>query len=189
MNLWCRLLWLLLTLAWRKKVGVLEPSRLRMTVLPNDLDFNMHVNNGRYLTLANVGRIDFVFRTGVFRTAMALRARPVVGDAIAKFRRDLKVFQRYILETRLLGWDDKWIFIEQRFIRHGRVVGVVTVRCLWVNADGAMTAQFFVDTVHPQLVSPPLPKWVKEWSRCCDDLSTSLRIEEAQTEAPLKAAA
>ncbi len=43
--------------AWRApKLGILETSVLRFRVWPNDLDFNFHLNNGRYLTLMDIGR-------------------------------------------------------------------------------------------------------------------------------------
>src|SRR6185503_3961101 len=33
-------------------------SNLSLRVWPNDLDLNIHVNNGRYLTLMDLGRMD-----------------------------------------------------------------------------------------------------------------------------------
>ena len=38
--------------------------------MPNDLDFNGHVTNGRYFTLADLGRLDFAIRTGSARIAI-----------------------------------------------------------------------------------------------------------------------
>jgi len=59
------------------------------------LDFNVHVNNGRYLALADIGRIHWFLRTGVLGVAREHRAFPILGDAIATFRHDLKLFQRF----------------------------------------------------------------------------------------------
>jgi len=56
MTLWFRLIWLVLTARLRGKVQLFDISVLRLRVLPNDLDFNGHVNNGRYFTLADLGR-------------------------------------------------------------------------------------------------------------------------------------
>lgn len=180
MNLWFRLIWMLLTVRWRKRAGVLDVTTLRMTVLPNDLDFNGHVNNGRYLTLADVARMDFVLRSGAARVALGLRARPIVGDAMAKFRRDLRLFERYDIETRMLGWDEKWSFMEHRFVRQGRVLGVVVMRGLFVAPDGPVTPATLVAAMQLDPVSPPLPAWVRNWSASCDSLSDTLRAEEAQ---------
>lgn len=178
MNLWLRMLWMLLTVRFRSRATIFEPTSIRMTVLPNDLDFNGHVNNGRYFTLADVGRMDFVVRTGTARLALARRARPIVGDAMAKFRKDLKPFQRFELKTRILGWDRKWVFMEHRFIRGGRTAGIVVMRGLFVDPDGPMTPADLLSGLGVDQPSPALPAWVADWSRSCDDLALALRQEE-----------
>jgi hypothetical protein len=33
---------------------------------------------------------------------------------------------------RLIGWDGKWGFLEHRFVRKDRVIGVVAIRA-WLN--------------------------------------------------------
>jgi hypothetical protein len=68
LNLWFRLILLLLMTPWRPKLeGPLDVSRLRFTVLPNDLDASLHMNNGRYWTLMDLGRMDLLLRTGLWR--------------------------------------------------------------------------------------------------------------------------
>jgi acyl-CoA thioesterase FadM len=128
MNLWFRLLLMMLRRPWRKHAHPFETTRIRMRVWPLDLDPNRHVTNGRYFTLADIGRMDYVLRTGAFRVALRHRAVPIVGDAWGKFRRELKLFESFEIHTRMLGWDDKWSFVEHRFVRDGRVVGVVVMR-------------------------------------------------------------
>jgi acyl-CoA thioesterase FadM len=178
MNLWLRLIWMLLGTLWRQRAGVLDTTTMRLRVLPNDLDFNGHVNNGRYLTLADLGRLDFVVRTGLARVAFAQRAIPIVGDAVAKFRKDLKPFEAYELQTRVLGWDDKWTFMEHRFVRHGRVAGVVVMRGLFRGASGPISPAVFQAALGIAVASPPLPDWVLAWHRSCDGLAQVLRDEE-----------
>lgn len=178
MNLWLRLIWMLLT-AWRRRpVSILEASTLRMAVMPNDLDFNGHVNNGRFLTLADVGRMDFVLRSGAAKVAFRMRALPIVGDSLAKFRRDLKLFERFDIQTRLIGWDDKWTFMEHRFLRHDRVLGVVVIRGLFKGPQGPISPGRFLEAMGLQVTPPALPDWVQDWNRSCDALSQVLRSEE-----------
>lgn len=178
MNLWIRLLTVLVGARWRGSIGLFDTCRLRMIVLPNDLDFNGHVTNGRYLTLADLGRIDYVSRTGVLGLAMKRRARPMVGDVFAKFRRGLKLFERYELHTRLLGWDDKWIFTEHRFIRRGRLVGLVVTRGFFHSEGGAMRPQEFLDAFAFIAKPPPLTEWVTSWNQACERLSVDLRLAD-----------
>jgi acyl-CoA thioesterase FadM len=149
-------------------------------VLPNDLDFNCHVNNGRYFTLADLGRLDFVIRTGAVRVAIANRALPLIGDAVAEFRKDLKPFQRYDLQSRLLGWDDKWAFMEHRFVRAGRVAGIVIIRGQFRSAGSPLPSRAILAGLGlaQDTASPSLPEWALAWRRSCDALGEALREEE-----------
>ena len=61
---WLRLFSVGLSLIDRSKVDLLATTRVRLRVWPNDLDFNLHVNNGRYLALANIGGAHWFVRTG-----------------------------------------------------------------------------------------------------------------------------
>lgn len=178
MNLWLRLLWMLSTWRRRGRAGMFDTTRLTLRVLPNDLDFNGHVNNGRYFTLADIGRMDFVLRTGTAKVALKHKALPIVGDAMAKFRKDLKVFERYEMQTRVLGWDDKWVFMEHRFVRGGRVAGVVVMRGLFRAASGVLTPAFLLGEMGVTSASPDLPAWLREWNASCDSLEAVMREEE-----------
>jgi acyl-CoA thioesterase FadM len=151
---------------------------VRLRVWPNDLDPNMHVNNGRYLVLADIGRIHWFLRTGVLWAARRHGAFPVIGDAIAKFRSDLRLFQTFQLQTRLIGWDEKWAFLEHRFVRAGRVLGVVAVRGVFTGPDGPLAPKLLAADLSRPAQSPTLPDWALRFDGASERLSQSLRDEE-----------
>ena len=179
MNLWFRLLLMLLRRPWRKPVDGLATTVIRLRVWPLDLDFNRHVTNGRYFTLADVGRMDYVLRSGAFRVALRHKALPIVGDTWGKFRRELKLFEAFEIHTSMLGWDDKWSFVEHRFVSRGRVVGVVLIRGLFRSPKGTVAPGEFARELGLAEQSPALPHWLSAWSQSCDDMSLQLRGEEA----------
>ena len=180
MNLWFRLIWMVLTARLRGKVQLFDTSVLRLRVLPNDLDLNGHVNNGRYFALADLGRLDFAIRTGAARVAIANRAIPLIGDAAAKFRKGLKLFQRYDIQSRLLGWDDKWTFMEHRFVRDDRVVGAVIIRGHLRTAGGPLAPSTMCAALGlaEDTGSPLLPDWALAWHRSCVAFGDALRVGE-----------
>lgn len=179
MNLWFRLLMMLLRRPWRQAADPFATTVVPMRVWPLDLDLNRHVTNGRYFTMADVGRMDYVLKTGAFRTALRHKAVPIVGDVWGKFRRELKLFQRFEIHTRMLGWNDKWIFIEHRFVSKGRVIGVVIMRGVFRAARGTLPPLEIVRDLGVPEQSPALPEWLMRWSASCDAMSLQLREEEA----------
>ena len=176
---WLRLIKTGIALIGAPRIGILETTCVRLRVWPNDLDFNLHLNNGRYLTLADIGRIDWFVRSGTLQLARRQNAMPVVGDAMAKFRRELRVGQQVEIRTRLLGWDDRWGFLEHRFVRAGRVVGMVAVRGVFRGPEGPLDPGWLLSGLGLNATaSPPLPDWISHWHTGGDLLSSVLRTEE-----------
>ncbi|MGD9171509.1 MAG: thioesterase family protein, partial [Candidatus Thiodiazotropha sp.] len=114
MNLLLRFLKVFLTALLRPRMGLLESSTLSFRVLPTDLDFNLHMNNARYLSFMDLGRTDLLVRAGMLGLVSRKRWKPVTGSIDIKYRRSLMPFQRFKLYTRVLCWDEKWLYLEQR---------------------------------------------------------------------------
>ncbi|HEY7796909.1 MAG TPA: thioesterase family protein, partial [Microbacteriaceae bacterium] len=81
MKLWLRILWIYLTYRSRSKLSIEEVSRVNLVVLPNDLDTYGHINNGVYLTIMDLGRLDQGLRTGIWQDWKKRGWYPVVVNA------------------------------------------------------------------------------------------------------------
>lgn len=134
MKLWFRLIGFIFTV-WRRPAfkDLLEESRLRFRVWPSDLDVSLHMNNGRYLTLMDFGRLDFMVRGGLFKHIVKRGWTPVVSTALVRFRRELRCFQPFELETRIIHWTESHVLFEHRIIipdgeRAGEVSAYALVR-------------------------------------------------------------
>ena len=137
MVLLLRTLWKGLTLRFRSPLEPLGTSILAFRVWPNDLDVNVHMNNGRFLSVMDLGRFDLTFRTRLGRAMLRNRWMPLVGGVTIRYRRSLDPFERYELHTRLVGWDAKWVFLEQRFLKQGGALAAEgVVKALFRGKDG-----------------------------------------------------
>lgn len=179
MNLWLRLLWLILRTPFRGRLTLpRDVSRLRMRVCPTDLDTNMHMNNGRFFTIMDLGRMDLLFRGGA--TWRVIRGRhwaPVMGAAAMRFRLPLDLFQAFTLETRLLCWDSQWFYIEQRFViesgpKKGAVAAIGLLRGGFYDGKHKRVLPIaeMLDTLRISMDSPPEPGFVTAWKQSEDAL-------------------
>lgn len=117
MNLWLRLLWLLITARFRGRlVAPFGVSRVRFRVWPHDLDTNLHMNNGRYLTIADLGRTDLLVRSGLWQAVLKHRWMPMLSGGIVRWRREIRPFQPFDLLTRVVFWNTRNIVMEHKFI-------------------------------------------------------------------------
>jgi hypothetical protein len=96
--------------------------------------------------------------TGVLAIARGrTKVFPIVGDVIAKFRRDLKVFQTFEIHTRLMGWDHKWGFLEHRFVRNQRVIRWFAIRGVFNGPRGPLDPGVLLSGLAHADPSPQLP--------------------------------
>lgn len=181
MNLYYRLIMVIIGLLYRPKLNSpLQESHLPMRVWPNDLDCNRHMNNGRYLTVMDLGRLDLIFRSGLYRAAKAGHWIPILSVAGIRFRMELKFWQAYTLQTRILGWDDQWFTIEQRFFikggdKDGATAAIALVRGAFYNRDEKAIVPMtqVKQAIHYTEDSPPLPDYAQHWLNSQDGLKAA----------------
>lgn len=121
MNLYLRLLRLWLVNRDARQGAGLRPSRLALRVWPNDLDLFGHMNNGRYLTLMDLGRMHIAMQSGLLRVMRERRWHAAAAAVEIRFRRPLKLWQRCELVTQVVDWDEAWFLFEQYFECRGKV--------------------------------------------------------------------
>ena len=164
MNLLLRTLLLFLFSRRRSRLGFRDVGRLRMRVMPNDTDILRHVNNGIYLSLMDLGRMDLMIRTGSWQRLRGLGWYPVATNTTVTYRRSLQAWQRYVLETRVVGFDDKAMFVEQRFVSDGEVYAVGYVRARFLKRGGGrVSVAELGELARIDPAAMPVPEWMTRW--------------------------
>lgn len=153
MNLYVRLVWLLLKRFFvSKPIGIFEVCKTEFRVNPLDLDVNFHMNNGRYLSIMDLGRVDLMIRAGVFMKLVKNGYYPVVVSESIRFKKSLEPFEKFEMSTQTESWDEKNFFMQQKFIRKGEVVaeGYIKARFKQRGRKGSVpTAEIFKIAGHP----------------------------------------
>lgn len=183
MNLYIRVLYLLIASFFKPRLkGILATSRLRFYVLPNDLDFNGHMNNGRYLTIMDLGRFDMILRSGLLRVMIKQKSVPVLGSAKIRYRLPLMPFEAFDLHSRILCWDEKWFYIEQRFLKTkgdkaGQVAAIAVLKGSFYSKTTRTTLPV-PDVLHligSDQKSPDFPPHIIAWQAAEDSLKDVTR--------------
>jgi acyl-CoA thioesterase FadM len=160
-----RLLLLLLTAPFRRRCELFAPVRKRFRVWPPDLDVLMHVNNGVYLSMLDVARVDLLLRSGLVGKLWRKGLYPVVAAETIRFRRSLQLFQAFQIETAIIGWDDKAFIIQHRFLRREELVAEAFVRSRFLRrSGGTVNSRELLELVGRSEPSPALPTWIEAWN-------------------------
>ena len=163
MNLYLRLFFLLLRLIGLPKKGLFEESRVAFRVLPTDCDMNFHMNNGRYLTFMDLGRVHLMAQLGLIRVIVRNKWKPVLAAADINFIRQIAPFQKFDLVTRIVTWDDKYAYMEQRFESEGTLHAHAYVKGLFLGARGRVANSAVVAELGYTGEPPPCPEELRLW--------------------------
>lgn len=178
MNLYFRLLLVILQgIFGPKDPDMIAPACVRLRVYPNDLDSNGHMNNGRYLTVMDLGRLHLLMRTGLLRMVMRQKLAPTLAAVQMRYRMQLLPFQPFDLETRVVCWDKKWVYMEQRFLyiagpKSGAVAAIGLVKGGFYDraTKTTMPTSSILAAIGRSDQSPPFPDYVTDWIRAEESL-------------------
>jgi len=145
------------------RLGFDSESVLGLRVWPGDIDVFAEVNNGRYLTLMDLGRIDLGLRSGFIHTLHRQRWGLTVGGASVRFRRRVPPFRKVRLRTKVVGYDERWFYFHQRIEEDTTTCAAALVR-VGITARGRLVpVSAVVEAAGLPDQRPELPAWVRAW--------------------------
>lgn len=141
MNLLFRVFWVMIRAFFRKPLSLVGESIVRFRVWPTDLDLNMHMTNSRYLSMMDLGRLDLILRSKARPLVLHNKWKAILGASNIRFRRALNPFQAFELRTKVVGWDAKWLYIEQKFYANHQLVAIALVKGLFLDQNGSVPTE------------------------------------------------
>jgi len=164
MKLFFRLFWLIVTQSRRSRCALFGPCDTHFRVLPNDLDVLGHVNNGVYLTMMDLARTDLLLRSDTFHAVRNNGWYPVLAGETIRFKRSLKLGQRFFIRTKVVGWDTQSVYLEQLFIRNNEFIARAVVDARFLSKKGGkVTPQELLEFLQIDPETPSMPEWVQLW--------------------------
>ncbi len=154
-----------------EKIQPMDISSINSRVWPLDLDANMHMNNGRYLSIMDLGRLDLMVRIGVVGQVIKNKWMPVLSAATIRYRLPLNPLQKFRLETKIAWWDDKWFYIEQRFVivggnKDGVVAAIAFVKGSLYDRNNKQTVPSHDLTTMMGIIDiPKKPDYIEAWQK------------------------
>ena len=85
-----------------------------MMVLPQDIDPFMELNNGRYVTLLDLGRYGYGTRVNINTFLKKQKWSLTITGTYNEYRYRLRLFQRFKLKTKIIGYDENWFYFFQK---------------------------------------------------------------------------
>lgn len=131
---------------------------------PWDLDMWRELNNGRTLTLYDLGRIPLAHRLGLIDALKKNRWGMAVAGVSVRYRKRVLAFERVEMRSRAIGWDQRFLYVEQSlWNRHGECAGHALYRMAVTSARGIVAPERVARALGQPPEGPELPRWVRAW--------------------------
>ncbi|EPR75376.1 Mesenchymal stem cell protein DSCD75 [Leifsonia rubra CMS 76R] len=149
----------------RSPLGVRDVGTVSFRVLPTDIDVLRHMNNGVYFSIMDLGRMDLLIRAGSWQKLSAKGYYPVMANETMSFRKSLNLWTKFDLETRVVGYDEKAVFVEQRFVVDGQICAQAMTRARFLKrSGGTVSVAELLETIGWDAPQPAMPDWVQKWA-------------------------
>ncbi|PHP65491.1 4-hydroxybenzoyl-CoA thioesterase [Zhengella mangrovi] len=116
MYVWARMIRIAATQRRRGPFRAGDQSRLTFRCLPTDIDPNLHLNNARYMMLADCGRLDIFFRSGLLKLTRSRNWGPLMGGVQAVYVREIRLWRRFEVVSTIETWEESQIIGRHRFL-------------------------------------------------------------------------
>lgn len=161
-----RMIWQLLSATRKSKLPYDGTHISQHICWPWDLDFMLELNNGRTLTLYDLGRMPLGLRIGLMGALRRNKWSMTVAGSTPRYRRRVRIFDKVTMKSRGVGWDDKFIYVEQSmWLKNGECASHVLIRSAVTNNNGIVPADEVAKAcgyTGPRIAPP---QWVRNW---CD---------------------
>ena len=165
----------------RSKSDLLASYDRHGIVMPSDLDCMLHMNNSRYLREMDYGRLGMFFERDVYTAVRANNGATALAAHCIRYRRSLTLFQRFVLRTRVLCWDDDALYVEQRMLRKSDSF-VCAINLAKLVMKGTTVPAVLKTWLGESVDSPPFPPEVTSWRESIAASSKALLAERQQTQ-------
>ena len=176
MNLYLRFILTLIFWRRRKRIQILDEAETPFIVLPSDLDPNLHMNNGIFLSIMDLGRIDYSFRSGMAKVMKKLGCYPVVASQTIRYQKSLLPFRKFRVKTKILGWDDRFVYVQQIFESKNEIVAFAIVKARFLSKNGPISPDKLVQEADTDIKNPILPSWVNDWNLSEEQFWKTLKL-------------
>lgn len=131
-----------------------ETWSLSFRVMPSDCDFNLHMNNVTYHAWLDVVRTDYARRLGAFKLFTKHGWASVLSSQSITYIREIKPFSRVDVSSRLIHFDNKYVYIEHNFYVGDTLHAKAIARVAFLKRRKVHTLNAFLHDRHSLLGLP-----------------------------------
>lgn len=130
---------------------------------PWDLDLWAELNNGRTLTLYDLGRLPLAKRVGLIGVLKENGWGLTMAGVSVRYRRRVRMFDKIEMRSRCAGWDARFIYLDQSMWKNGECTSQALYRAAVTDVSGIVATDRIREALGDAGPPPDLPEWISAW--------------------------
>jgi|GEM_PF-1048170 len=164
MSRWLRILLIIIKAQFCKKTSPYEEICLNFRVWMTDVDLSI-MSNAAMLFITELGRWDLTVRTGFLKYARKKSLYLPLASISAQFRRPLKRFQKFQLRTKIIYWDEEWIYISHHIVRKEKTIAVALAKLTLKRGKERIPFERVMSDLNWKIKPKDRPELIDEFER------------------------
>ncbi len=130
---------------------------------PQDVDLFMEMNNGRILTILDLGRTTLAHRVGLLRALGQNKWGLTMAGVSVRYRRRIRPFVKFRTVSKAVGFDHRFMYLDQSIWIGAECAVQALYRSAVTDKNGIVDPQRVFDAMGLVGDTPTLPDWVQAW--------------------------
>ncbi len=146
-----------------KPVSVDSICETSFYCMPWDLDMFLEMNNGRIITLYDLGRFNLAIRTGLGKILRQKRWGLVVAGNSIRYRRRIRVFEKVTMRTQVSYYDERWVYLTQSMWVKGQPASSALIRTGVTEKGKTISTSRIFAALQASDWKPQPDVWTQSW--------------------------
>lgn len=133
-------------------------------IFPWDMDIFFELNNGRTLTIYDLGRVPLAERNGLLGALKKNKWGLTIAGSSVIYRRRIKSFETVTMHSRAVGYDHRFFYLVQDMWVKDKPAGSALFRAALTSKDGIVPPSELFKSENIEPPHAPMPIWVAAWA-------------------------
>ena len=95
-----------------------------------------YMNNSSFWTIAEMGIMDIYFRSDLAKICRKNKWAPLMTSQKMVFRKPLKRFSKFQVRTKIIYWDDKFVYFNITFSKDNQLIANCLIGTVVISKEG-----------------------------------------------------
>lgn len=153
----------ILSAKYRSSLNFGDSGILNLRAGLTDIDHYGEINNGRQLTLMDLGRYDLGVRGGLMKLISEKKWGFAIGGSSTRSRRRITLWKKFQLHSEVIGHDGRWFYFHQKMCQGATICSSALIKAGVVSKNGLVPAAQVMEEFPDNTWTGELPGWVTAW--------------------------